>query len=164
LRELLAAELPAFMVPSAVIPVTAFPLTPNGKVDRAALPEPETGDFAEPASAPLQTETEFAVADLWREVLDTEVTGASDNFFSLGGHSLLAARVISRINAQMGVNLTIRAIFESPTVAALAAAIDQARADGGPDVSGPVLRRLDRAQQRVGLAAAADGADLPRTQ
>ena len=152
LRELLMAELPAFMVPSALIPVAAFPLTPNGKVDRAALPEPETGDFAEPASAPLQTETEFAVADLWREVLDTEVTGASDNFFSLGGHSLLAARVISRINAQMGVNLTIRAVFEAPTVAALAAAIDLARVSGPAELAAPTLKRLDRAQHRVSLS------------
>src|SRR5262249_37535805 len=76
LRDTLATELPAFMVPSALIPVTAFPLTPNGKVNRAALPQPESADFADPASEPLRTEMEFIVAKLWNEVLDVEVTGA----------------------------------------------------------------------------------------
>jgi amino acid adenylation domain-containing protein len=155
LRETLASELPAFMVPSAFIPVPAFPLTPNGKVDRSALPQPETTDFASVASEPLQTEMEFTVAKLWSEVLDVEVSGASDNFFVLGGHSLLAARVISRLNGQAGVDLTLRAIFEAPTVGALASLIDRRLADGASNGSGPTLKRIDRTQHRMSASSLA---------
>jgi acyl-CoA synthetase (AMP-forming)/AMP-acid ligase II/acyl carrier protein len=155
LRDTLAAELPAFMVPSAFISVTAFPLTPNGKVDRAALPQPESVDFADPAAEPLRTEMEFAVAKLWSEVLDVEVAGANDNFFALGGHSLLAARVISRLNSQAGVDLTLRAIFEAPTVNALAALVDRRLAEGTSNGSGPTLKRIDRSQHRVSVSSLA---------
>jgi amino acid adenylation domain-containing protein len=155
LRDTLAAELPAFMMPSAFISVPAFPLTPNGKVDRPALPQPEVADFADPASEPLQTDTEFMVAKLWSEVLDVEVSGASDNFFALGGHSLLAARVVSRLNGQAGVDLTLRAIFEAPTVRALAAMIDRRLAEGGPSLAGPTLKRLDRSQHRLSVSSLA---------
>ena len=152
---LLLSELPAFMMPSAFISVTAFPLTPNGKVDRAALPQPESADFADPASEPLRTEMEFTVAKLWSEVLDVEVSGANDNFFALGGHSLLAARVISRLNGQAGVDLTLRAIFEAPTVSALASLIDRRLAEGASNVSGPTLKRIDRTQHRVSVSSLA---------
>jgi amino acid adenylation domain-containing protein len=155
LRETLAAELPAFMVPSAFIPVPTFPLTPNGKVDRSALPEPESADFAGPASEPLRTETEFTVAKLWGEVLDVEVSGANDNFFVLGGHSLLAARVVSRLNGQTGVDLTLRAIFEAPTVGELAALVDRRLAEGAPNAAGPTLKRLDRSQHRLSASSLA---------
>jgi len=147
LREACTGELPAFMVPSAFIPMTALPLTPNGKVDLSALPEPGASDYTQPDVAPLQTRTEWAVATLWSEVLGVESIGGNDNFFSLGGHSLLAARVISRINADAGVGLTLRAIFESPTVATLAAAVDHARTSGA--VAAPALRRIDRAMYRA---------------
>ena len=159
LRDALAAELPVFMVPSAFIRVEGLPLTPNGKVDLAALPEPESTDFAEPDAGPLRTETEHAVAKLWREMLDVDSIGGSDNFFSLGGHSLLAARVISRINGQAGVGLTIRAIFEAPTLSALASAVDQAR-DDGTSSRGPSLRRIDR-DHRVSLSALGVPSELP---
>ena len=152
LRDALAAELPSFMIPAAFIAVPAFALTPNGKVDRSALPEPETGDFAEPEALPLRTETEFAIANLWREVLGLDTVGASDNFFSLGGHSLLAAQVIARISAQLGVELTLRAVFEAPTIAELATLADRAQALVETDTAGPVLERLDRAQHLVSLA------------
>ena len=155
LRDTLASELPAFMMPSAFIPVTAFPLTPNGKVDRAALPQPESADFADPASEPLRTEMEFTVAKLWSEVLDVEVSGANDNFFALGGHSLLAARVVSRLNGQAGVDLTLRAIFEAPTVGALASLIDRRLAEGASNDSGPTLKRLDRTQHRLSMSSLA---------
>jgi acyl carrier protein len=143
------------MLPSAFIPVAAFPLTPNGKVDRAALPQPESADFADPASEPLRTEMEFAVAKLWSEVLDVEIAGANDNFFALGGHSLLAARVVSRLNGQAGVDLTLRAIFEAPTVGALAALVDRRLADGASNLSGPTLKRIDRTQHRLSVSSLA---------
>ena len=153
LRDVLGAELPAFMVPSAFIRVSPLPLTPNGKLDHNALPRPDALDFAEPDSAPLRTETEFAVANLWREVLDVEAVGGGDNFFSLGGHSLLAARVISRLNSQAGVQLTLRAIFEAPTVTALASLVDEQRAGQGNARSEPSLKALDRAERRVSLSS-----------
>ena len=155
------AELPAFMVPSAFISVTAFPLTPNGKVDRAALPQPESADFANAVSEPLQTETEFTVAKLWNEVLDVEVSGANDNFFALGGHSLLAARVISRLNGQAGVDLTLRAIFEAPTVGALASLIDRRLAEGSSNDSGPTLKRIDRSRRRASVPSLATPPNEP---
>jgi amino acid adenylation domain-containing protein len=149
LRDTLASELPAFMMPSAFISVAAFPVTPNGKVDRAALPRPESADFVNPVSEPLQTEMEFMVAKLWNEVLDVEVSGANDNFFALGGHSLLAARVVSRLNGQAGVDLTLRAIFEAPTVGALASLIDRRLVEGESNLSGPALKRIDRTRYRL---------------
>ncbi len=161
LRDTLAAELPAFMMPSAFISVTAFPLTPNGKVDRAALPQPESADFANAVSEPLQTEMEFTVAKLWNEVLDVEVSGANDNFFALGGHSLLAARVISRLNGQAGVDLTLRAIFEAPTVGALASLIDRRLAEGASNDSGPTLKRIDRSRRRASVPSLATPPNEP---
>jgi acyl carrier protein len=156
IRETLAGELPAFMVPAAFIPVPAFPLTPNGKVDLASLPEPEVLDFEEPEGVPLTTETEFAVAKLWQEVLGIEAVGGSDNFFSLGGHSLLAAQLISRVNAHLGVELTLRAVFEAPTVVAFAALVDRVRSAPDPELATPSLRRVDRDQNRVSLAPRED--------
>jgi amino acid adenylation domain-containing protein len=151
LRDAVAAELPSFMVPSAFISVPTFPLTPNGKVDRTALPQPTAGHFAEPEATPLTTETEFAIASLWQEVLGLETVGASDNFFSLGGHSLLAAQVISRINARLDVELTLRAIFEARTVATLASVVEQAQAATDPTVATPTLKRVDRGQRRINV-------------
>jgi len=117
-------------------------------VDRRALPAPDASrpDLAAGYVAP-STPAEEAVADIWREVLGAPRVGVHDDFFSLGGHSLLAARVISRINADAGVGLTLRAIFESPTVATLAAAVDHARTSGA--VAAPALRRIDRAMYRA---------------
>ena len=77
------------------------------------------------------------MAKLWSEVLDVEVAGANDNFFALGGHSLLAARVVSRLNGQAGVDLTMRAIFEAPTVSALAASIDSETCGRGVEARRP---------------------------
>jgi len=153
LRELLVAELPAFMLPSAFAVVDPLPLTPNGKVDRAALPPPEpTSDQAE-ASAPPSTPTEIGVAEIWSDLLAVEQVGLGDSFFALGGHSLLATQVISRVRERFGAQLTIRTIFEAATVEALARAIDAA-ADGSSLPAGPELRRIDRSATAVTLAPA----------
>ena len=148
LRDLVAAELPAFMVPSAFTPVESFPLTPNGKLDRAALPPPDDRQLSRSTSAPLRTATERAVANIWADILATDQVWATDNFFALGGHSLLATRVISRIRGDLGVELTIRAIFEAPTVSGLASIIDDAASRGGLDATAPSLERIDRTQDR----------------
>ena len=116
LRRALGAQLPGYMVPAAVVALEQLPLTPNGKLDRRALPAPhwESRAYAAP-----EGELEQLVASLCGEVLKVEQVGRHDNFFELGGHSLLAMRLISRIRAQLGVELPIRALFEAPTVAEL---------------------------------------------
>jgi len=124
----LAAQLPEYMVPSAVVLLEALPLTANGKVDRAKLPEPGASAAAGDSFVAARTETETQLATIWQEVLKREQVGVTDNFLALGGHSLLAIRVLGRISKAFGVRLPLRALFETPTIEALAKAIDLARA------------------------------------
>ncbi|MDQ4132559.1 MAG: amino acid adenylation domain-containing protein [Actinomycetota bacterium] len=125
LRRFLSDRLPAFMVPTAFVFLDTLPLTPNGKVDREALPAP-TGGRPELSStwvAPL-TPVEQALTAIWESVLGVEGLGAHDDFFELGGHSLLATQVIAQLREQFGVDIPLRELFEGPTVAALAAAVE----------------------------------------
>jgi aryl carrier-like protein len=125
LRAHLAEELPDSMLPTHFVRLDRMPLTTNGKVDRAALPEP-TGDNIQPAGefiAP-STETEKTLAALWCDLLKVESIGRNDNFFSLGGHSLLVMRAVSRLRETFGVDVQLRNLFERPTVAGLAEVID----------------------------------------
>jgi acyl-coenzyme A synthetase/AMP-(fatty) acid ligase/acyl carrier protein len=130
LTQWLAAQLPDYMVPGAVVLLETLPLTANGKLDRAALPAPDAlaASAAEAQVAP-RTETEVALAAIWADVLKREQIGMRDNFLALGGHSLLAIRVLGRISKTFGVRLPLRTLFETPTVEALAAAIDLVRAE-----------------------------------
>ncbi len=128
-------RLPEYMVPSALVMLEALPLTPSGKVDRRALPEPEAaGD----AGAAPSTPAEELLAGIWSEVLGTERVGARQSFFALGGHSLLATQVVSRVRRVFGVELPLRAVFEAPTVRELAARVEQARRDGADDPAPPI--------------------------
>ena len=134
LREHLGRRLPAWMVPAVFVVMEALPRTPGGKVDRRALPAPDGGAaqgghaFAAPA-----TETEAAVAEIWREVLGLDRVGATDDFFDLGGHSLKATRILTRVSARLGVELPVGVIFDHPTVRGIAALVDERRAAAGPD-------------------------------
>ncbi|KQM19055.1 condensation domain-containing protein [Novosphingobium sp. Leaf2] len=110
------------MVPAAFIALPAFPLTPNGKIDRNALPEPDALGGDQQAYVPPQGPVETAIAAVWAEVLGCERIGREDNFFALGGHSLLAISVIERLRRQ-GWTLEVRALFLEPTLAGLAATI-----------------------------------------
>jgi amino acid adenylation domain-containing protein len=129
LRAHLGAALPDYMVPSAFVLLDRLPLTAHGKVDRRALPAPVPERAVETEYVPPRTEMEVTVARIWASVLGLERVGVHDDFFALGGHSLLATRVVSRLRGDAGVELPIRAVFDSPTVAGLAAAVERAEAD-----------------------------------
>ncbi|WP_280277314.1 non-ribosomal peptide synthase/polyketide synthase [Nocardia wallacei] len=126
-RRWVSDRLPEFMVPSVVTVIDSVPLTVNGKLDRAALPQPELTSSAR-YRAP-GTERERVLAELFAEVLGLERVGVDDSFFELGGHSLLATRLVSRIRAVLGVEVTIRTVFDAPAVTQLAT-----RLDGGAEV------------------------------
>ncbi|MBV8856839.1 MAG: non-ribosomal peptide synthetase, partial [Acidobacteria bacterium] len=124
LRAHLRGLLPEYMVPSAFVTLDALPLTPNGKVDRKALPEPGAErDGAEVAFLAPRNSVETLLSGIWGEVLGVERVGVEDNFFDLGGHSLLVMQVVSRVRTAFAVELPPRRFFESPTVAAMAAAL-----------------------------------------
>jgi amino acid adenylation domain-containing protein len=125
LRVWLKDRLPAYMVPADLMRLEALPLTGSGKVDRRALPEPE-GPARERAWAPPVAPTESLLADLWRKLLGLEEVGLYDDFFDLGGHSLLAPQLLARIEDAFQVDLPLRTLFEAPTVAQLAAILEDA--------------------------------------
>jgi len=126
LRAHLAARLPEWMVPGAWVVMDALPLTANGKVDRAALPDAD-GLGTEVEHVEPRTDTERELAAVWREVLKAQRVGAHDTFFALGGHSLLAMQLAARIHAGMGVELPLRTLFDNPRLADMAARVDDAR-------------------------------------
>jgi hypothetical protein len=128
LRGHLSARLPYYMVPSAFVTLDALPLTPNRKVDLRALPAPdELPSEIESAYTAPRNPLEEKLAGIWIDVLKVERVGIHDNFFELGGHSLLATHVFARVRDDLAVSLSIRSIFETPTVAGLASSIETVR-------------------------------------
>jgi amino acid adenylation domain-containing protein len=127
LREYLKQEVPDYMVPQAIAVLSKFPLTANGKIDRAALPEPQTAQAQRAYIAP-RNETEQKIAAIWAEVLRRGLNTISidDNFFDLGGHSLMATQVVSRIRERFALEIPMRAMFDRPTIARLGEAVMQA--------------------------------------
>ncbi|HSF40965.1 MAG TPA: amino acid adenylation domain-containing protein [Thermoanaerobaculia bacterium] len=144
LRAYLGERLPDHMVPSAFVILSEMPLLPSGKVDRKALPEPDT-DRPELAAELVSPRgpLEQAVAGIWSRVLGIDRIGAFDNFFELGGHSLLATRLLTRIRQELAVDLELRTVFESPTVAGLAAVI-ASRGGGAPRSAGTAALSIPR--------------------
>jgi len=141
LRSYLQGRLPEFMIPTAFVELEALPLSPNGKIDRKALPAPEGRRLEhEQAVVAPRTRTEEALAGIWAEVLRLDRVGILDNFFALGGDSILAIQVISKAQ-RAGLGLSVRQLFQHQTVAALAAVSAEAASPGaeqGP-VAGPVV-------------------------
>lgn len=128
LRDHLAARLPVFMRPDAIVMVPDFPITANGKIDVKALPDPEGESSGAPrtSSSPPRGETETKLAVMWQELLGLDSVSREDDFFSLGGHSLLALRLFARINREFGRTLPLASLIHHPTLAGLAAAIEGA--------------------------------------
>jgi acyl-coenzyme A synthetase/AMP-(fatty) acid ligase/acyl carrier protein len=142
LRGHLRAKLPEYMVPSAFIMLDVLPLMPNGKVDRRALPAPDSnGAASSEGYVEPRTVAEGVLADIWAEVLGLERVGVEDDFFALGGHSLLATQVISRIREAFQCELPLRTMFEAPTVAGLVE--HAARRLGGADVLEEIARTFN---------------------
>ena len=154
LREHLRARLPAYMVPASFVFMEALPLSPAGKVDRRALPAPGAERREREASyAPPRTPAEEVLCAIWAEVLEVERVGVDDSFFDLGGHSLAAMRAMGRAHALLGTTLPVRALFESPTPAALARRFE--REEGSAPALPPIARTgaveapLSFAQERL---------------
>ncbi|MER0245646.1 amino acid adenylation domain-containing protein, partial [Streptomyces sp. HSW2009] len=147
LRTALARSLPAHLVPALLVPLPELPRTPNGKVDRAALPAPE---FDAPVGRAPSGQREELLAGLFAEVLQVPRVGADDDFFAVGGHSLLAARLVARARTA-GLDLSVRAVFDAPTVRALAA-LAAADRPAVPELAAgarPVHPPLSPAQRRL---------------
>jgi amino acid adenylation domain-containing protein len=146
LREFLRSELPDYMIPGAILVLKEFPLTSTGKLDRRALPAPEESvREEEDVRGVLRTPTEEMLADIWKSILGVRRVHSSDNFFDLGGHSLRATQMLSRINDIFAVDLPLRTVFDSPSLSALARAIDSVRL-GVNEGSAPSLEPVSRDQ------------------
>ncbi|MCB1056588.1 MAG: amino acid adenylation domain-containing protein, partial [Acidobacteria bacterium] len=137
LREHLAGELPRHMVPDEVVPIDALPLTANGKLDRSALPVPETESHTG-GRAP-EGPVESALAQLWCRLLGVDQVFADDDFFALGGHSLLVGQLISRVRRELGASLDLGEVFEASSLATMATKIASKRTLGGGDAAHDTL-------------------------
>jgi aryl carrier-like protein len=123
LRGWLRDRLPEYMVPSAFVALDAVPLTPNGKTDRRRLPAPAQVEQERSYAAPAEG-TEAEVGRIWEEVLGVERMGVHDHFFERGGHSLKATQVVSRVRSAFGADLTLRDLFDAPTLGEFAARVE----------------------------------------
>ncbi|CJC13532.1 surfactin synthetase [Streptococcus pneumoniae] len=123
-RDYLKDQLPNYMIPSYFVGLNAFPLTPNGKIDRKALPAPEKQEIASCYIAP-RTSTEKTIVSIWHEVLGMENIGIQDSFFEIGGHSLLATQAVSNLKEAFGIEIPLHDLFMFHTVQQLAEQIDQ---------------------------------------
>ncbi len=155
LRERLAEKLPEFMVPATFVVLDAMPLSPNGKINRSALPVPERSRDEVAVYVAPRTMLEETLAQIWSAVLRVDKVGVLDDFFSLGGHSLLATQVISRIRESAGIEIPLRMLFESPTIDKLAALIERVKSEQSEKLA-PIPRvphnqplPLSFAQQRL---------------
>jgi acyl-CoA synthetase (AMP-forming)/AMP-acid ligase II/acyl carrier protein len=154
LRQALAAELPEIMLPASLVVVLAFPLTPNGKVDRLALPDPRSAIVVSKAVSP-QTEFEKSIAALWCEVLGLSEVSVDDNFFDLGGHSLLVVQVQRRLREASGREVSITDMFRFPTIRSLAQHLN------GPVASTTMNDALSRARTRRNLRTTVSYSQIP---
>ena len=121
----LSRMLPKHMVPSTIVMLEAMPLTPNGKLDRRALPDPVLSSSRGAGGSSPRSPVEQLLSEIWVQLLGTERVSTHDNFFGLGGHSLLATQLVSRIRNTFGVEISLRLVFERPTLEQMASAITE---------------------------------------
>jgi amino acid adenylation domain-containing protein len=143
LRAWLDERLPDYMIPAAFLRLDSLPLTRNGKVDREALPAPDTMRRSAKTKVAPRNPREEILATIWSQVLRVDDVGVEDDFFDLGGHSLLALQILTRVNAAFQVNLSYRDLFEAPTVASLAGCLEAATRTG-PGGETPAIERASR--------------------
>ncbi|WP_044596180.1 non-ribosomal peptide synthetase [Burkholderia pseudomallei] len=160
LRAQAAQHLPSYMVPSAYVRLDAWPLTPNGKLDRRALPEPADDAYARAEYEAPRGAKEEALAAIWRELLHVERVSRHDNFFELGGHSLLAVQLVSRLRQALSVEVALSTVFDAPVLSALASRLDDNTAEVLPPI--PLAPRdgriaLSLAQQRLWFLTQLEG-------
>uniref|UniRef100_UPI003593C16B non-ribosomal peptide synthetase n=1 Tax=Nostoc sp. TaxID=1180 RepID=UPI003593C16B len=153
LRRFLQKQLPDYMIPSTFVVLEALPLTPNGKVDCRALPAPsQARSELEETFVPPRTPLEEVLAGIWAEILKLERVGVYDNFFELGGHSLLATQVISRVRKAFQVELPLNQLFELPTVADIAEAIEKLK-ENNTKLQTPIIVPVFREAGRMKLSS-----------
>jgi amino acid adenylation domain-containing protein len=140
LRGVLRAVLPDYMVPAHILRLDRIPLTPNGKVDRRALPKPDRTGAGGARREPPRTDTERALVAIWEETLGQRGLGIDDDFFESGGHSLKVARVMDLVQKRLGVTVPLTVLFRTPTVRALAEALLDLARFGIEDIDQPLLR------------------------
>ncbi|CAM8849983.1 non-ribosomal peptide synthetase [Burkholderia pseudomallei] len=160
LRAQAAQHLPSYMVPSAYVRLDAWPLTPNGKLDRRALPAPADDAYARAEYEAPRGAKEEALAAIWRELLHVERVSRHDNFFELGGHSLLAVQLVSRLRQALSVEVALSTVFDAPVLSALASRLDDNTAKVLPPI--PLAPRdgriaLSLAQQRLWFLTQLEG-------
>ena len=145
LRQHLAAFLPGYMLPHRIVPLDVLPLLPNGKINRQALPAPQSA-VAERSAAtvPPRDELEKQVLAAMEQTLSLPGLGIHDDFFALGGHSLLAARLTARLGRELQLMLPMATLFEAPTVAGIAQAVQRLRSEGRSEAQAPIIALRDR--------------------
>ncbi|WP_190285783.1 non-ribosomal peptide synthetase [Montanilutibacter psychrotolerans] len=165
LRSHLSMRLPEYMVPAAFVMLDVLPITPNGKLDRNALPVPDGDAYVRRTYDPPQGETETILAQLWQELLGVERVGRHDHFFELGGHSLVAVRLLSRVTRTFSIELPLAALFAQPILAELATTVAAHLAHGSAAALQAIssiprdgMLPLSFAQQRLWFLAQLDGA------
>ncbi len=145
LRQVLNAKLPDYMTPGTFMVLEKFPLTPNGKIDRKGLPTPTRQEptIRQTYVAP-RTATEETLAKIWQELLHVPRVGIGDNFFEIGGHSLLAMQFMARVRSEFNTELSLRNVFEHPTIARLAGVLEEKRKQQSTQTAGPLpgVRRM----------------------
>jgi len=150
LRDHISDDLPDYMLPTAFVQLERYPLTPNGKIDRKALPAPDSsGQVSTDYVAPRNAQ-ETAIAELWAEILDVEQVGIKDNFFTLGGHSLLATRLVGRMQSELGLDVPLRAVFEQATIEGLS--IELGSDTDGEAATVTALQPIETADRSQALA------------
>jgi acyl carrier protein len=153
LRSALAEQLPDYMVPSSFVVLDEWPLTPGGKIDLRALPAPDSAKLqGRSTTVAPRTPVEQTLASIWSELLGLTRVGIHDNFFESGGHSLLATQLISRVREKFQVEVTLRQLFERPTIELFATAIEEAQ-HGAAKLTTPAIVPIARQAHRIKRSA-----------